>query len=136
MWGLFCGRRKKLLMEQVILMVCLVEEKFWTFLFMKKRDCVVWWLGFEHIVSLPNSEQNFVVLWLMLNRWSKYLKLAQDGRTEGSIYSVALLFQSCSVLVWTLPAAASGKKKIWPWQIACLLCCCEMQYSWYLAYLW
>lgn len=34
------------------------------------------------------------------------MKLAQDGRTVGSIHSVAWLFQSCSVLVSTLPATS------------------------------
>lgn len=114
MWCFFLWQKGKTCDEWVTLMDCLVEEKHRAFLFTKKRDCVVWWLGFEHIVSLPNSEQNFVVLWLMPNRWSKRLKLAQDERTEGSVYSVAPLCQSCSVLVRTLPAgdaSAGGKKK-------------------------
>lgn len=81
--------------EGAFLKACFIWEKPQTFLVMK-RDCVVCWLGLVHIVSLPNSEQNFVVfICLMLNRWNKHLNLAQDGRAEGLTYSVAPLFQNC-----------------------------------------
>lgn len=79
-------QKKKLLVVWVILKVCLVWKKSWMILYMKK-ECVGWWLGPVHIVSLLNSDYYLVVfLWLIIKSWSQNLKLGHDGGTEGPVF--------------------------------------------------